>query len=220
MQEIILFLGGITVGVIGVLFGGSAFIGLALFQFLFPTFTFAQILGNYRMGSLTRGVASTVGTKEHIDVKKNLIILIPFVIASAIGVLAISKLDQSYLAYAVVLAILVSELSPKLAPLINKKRRGVASFILGIYSGLISAGTGLFLFALTRTAYPKKEDIVHAKIQARFIELAGIFLVIGVHVWNGDLIWQVFLPWAGGTMIGGYIGAILLKRFKIGRAHV
>lgn len=212
-QFLILLAAGLVIGAIGVLFGGSSFLALPVYQILFPEFSYAQIMGNIRVGSLTRSAASTWSTFKQIDFKKLLSVLIPFLITAVIGVFLISKLDQSYLFYAVLAAILLTEISPYLARWVNEKTRVFFSLILGLYYGFIGAGSGLLIFALLRTLYPQKAQIAHAKIQARFIEALGVALVLLVHILNGDLLWLVWLPWALGAFIGGFIGARILKSF-------
>ncbi len=59
MEYLYLFIGGLLVGAIGVVFGGSAFLAIPLMQTLFPGFSFGDVLGNVRVGSLGRSLAST-----------------------------------------------------------------------------------------------------------------------------------------------------------------
>jgi uncharacterized membrane protein YfcA len=214
VTELILFSLGLLVAIVGVVLGGAAFLAIPIFQVFFPGFTYGDIMGNMRVGSFARGLASTWSTRKHIHFKEVVSILIPFSLSAIVGVMAIAKLDQSYLFYAVILAIFVSELSPRIAHLITKKTRTVFSMILGLYFGFIGAGSGILIFGLLRTMYPEKKDIVHAKIQARFIELMGVIMLLVVHFYNGNLKIEAWLPWALGSLVGGYIGGYILKHFK------
>ena len=130
MDQVLLFLSGLAIGIIAVLFGGSMFLSIPIFQFMFPGMTYGQIVGNLKLGSLFRGLASSKSTWEHIDIKGTLGILIPFVISSIISTALISRVDQSYLFYAVIAAILLTELSPRIAHLINKRTRFIFSVLL------------------------------------------------------------------------------------------
>lgn len=217
---LLMLIAGVVIGAIGVLFGGSSFLAIPVFQLFYPGFSYAQIMGNIRVGSLGRSFSSTISTFKHIEFKRLLPIFIPFAITSIVGVFLISKLEQDHLVYAIIAAILLTELSPKLAHLVNEKTRIVASALLGLYYGLIGAGSGLLIFALLRTVYTEKTDIAHAKIQARFIETIGVVLVLIVHLLNGDLIMDAFLPWTIGSVFGGVLGAVVLKRFKRASAGV
>lgn len=217
---ILMLIAGAVIGTIGVLFGGSSFLAIPVFQLFYPGFSYAQIMGNIRVGSLGRSLSTTVSTFKHIEFKRLFPIFIPFAITSIIGVFLISKLEQDHLIFAIIAAILLTELSPKLAHLVNEKTQIVVSALLGLYYGLIGAGSGLLIFALLRTVYTKRTDIAHAKIQARFIETIGVVLVLIVHVINGDLVLNAFLPWTIGCFFGGVLGALILKRFKRASAGV
>lgn len=212
MEYLWLFLGGLFVGAIGVVFGGSAFLAIPLMQFLFPAFSFGDVLGNVRTGSLARSLASTTSTRKHINYKKALVILVPFVIASVCGLLIVASLDQSYLLYAILLAIFFSEFSPKVAHLINNKTRFFFSVLLGLYQGVISAGSSIMLVALLRTIYPREDQIVFVKIQARFIEMSGVILLVAIHVFKGNIIFPVWLFYSLGAGIGGFLGGRFLAK--------
>ncbi len=211
-QYIIIFLSSIGIGIIGVLFGGSMFLSIPLLQTFFPGLSYGQIVGNIKVGSLARGVASTIGTWKKIDIKETLSITIPFVIASIIGTATIAKVDQSYLIFAIIGAIFLSELSPKIAHLITRKTRIVFSILLGLYTGFIGAGISILLVALLRTAFPKNKQIVFVKIQARFIETIGTISVVIAHIYYGNILFPLWLLWGSGMFIGGYIGGHTLKK--------
>ncbi|MCK9186206.1 sulfite exporter TauE/SafE family protein [Candidatus Gracilibacteria bacterium] len=212
MEYIILIASGILIGIIGVVFGGSMLLSMPLFQILFPTFSYGQIIGNIQAGSLARGIASTISTRKHLDLKKLIPITILFIIGSASGSALIAKLDQKYLVFAIIIAIILSELSPKIAPLINNKTRYIASLFVGLYVGTIAAGSSIMLFALLRTVFHEKDQIVTAKIQARFIETLGIITVVITHIFYGNIIFPVWIFWAIGSFIGGLLGGAILKK--------
>jgi uncharacterized membrane protein YfcA len=212
MEYQILFGAGIIVGIIGVIFGGSMFLSIPIFQQLFPGMAYGHIVGNIKVGSLSRGIASSLKTWKKINPKDALSIAIPFIVASIIGTATIAKLDQSFLIYGVITAILFSEISPHISHLVNKRSRILFSVIAGLYNGLIGAGIGILLVAILRTIFPKNEEIIFVKIQARFIEmLAGITVVIA-HIYYGNILFPVWLVWALGSLIGGIVGGSILKK--------
>ncbi|MBD3331187.1 TSUP family transporter [Candidatus Peregrinibacteria bacterium] len=212
MEYILLLIGSFIIGIIGVVFGGSMFLSLPFWQFLFPGFNYGQIVGNVKVGSLVRGIASSMSTWKKIDFSSSLQILIPFVISSILGTMIIAKLDQKFLIFAIIGAIFLSESSPHIAHLINKKTRIFFSVLLGIYTGFIGAGVSILLVALLRTAFPKNEQIVFIKIQARFIEAAGAIAAVTAHIWYGNIIFPYWLVWSIGMFLGGYLGGTVLKR--------
>jgi len=196
------------------------FISIPFLQILFPGLSYGQTIGNIKIGSFTRSLASTISTWKQIKFKEIGIFIAPFIIGSIIGSASIAKLDQKYLIIAVLIAIGLSELSPYLAKFINKKTRFIASILLGIYTGFIGAGIGILIVALLRTLFPKNEQIIFVKIQARFIEATGTIAAIITHIYYGNIIFPIWLLFAAGTFIGGYLGGTLLKRTtKIAPKH-
>ncbi|MFC1616043.1 TSUP family transporter [Patescibacteria group bacterium] len=212
MEYIVILIGGFIIGIIGVIFGGSMFLSLPFWQTMFPTISYGQVVGNIKVGSFFRGFASTLSTWKKINLKQNLIIIIPFVVSSIIGTMAIAKLDQNFLIYGVVGAIILSEISPKLAHLVNNKTRIIFAILLGLYTGFIGAGISILLVALLRTIFPKNNQIVFVKIQARFIETTASLFVIMAHIYYGNIIFPLWLLWAGGMFAGGYLGGHILKK--------
>ena len=188
------------------------FLSIPFWQGLFPGFNYGQIIGNIKIGSFTRSLASTISTWKHIKFREVAIFIVPFVMGSIIGSASIAKLDQKYLFIAVIIAIILSEISPHIAHLINKKTRFIASIFLGIYTGFIGAGIGILLVALLRTIFPKNEQIIFVKIQARFIEATGTIAAIATHIYYGNIVFPFWLCFGAGTFLGGYLGGIILKR--------
>jgi len=212
MEYLLLFISGILIGTIGVLFGGSMFLSLPLWQFFFPGMNYGQIIGNLKTGSLSRGFASSFSTWKKINLNEAITIIVPFVISSIISTATIAKVDQKYLIYAILVAIVFSELSPKLAKFINKRTRIVFSILLGFYAGFIGAGIGIMLVALLRTIFPSTSQIIFVKIQARFVETVSTIFVVFAHIYYGNIIWPIWIIWAAGTLLGGYIGGHTLKK--------
>jgi uncharacterized membrane protein YfcA len=128
---------------------------------------------------------------------------VPLVIGTVLGVMVIAHLHQRWMLPAIVAAIALSELAPRLAKRITKGSFQAAALATGAYAGFLGAGIGIILVALFRLKHPAVERIAHVKIQARFIEwLIGIVAVIA-HYFHGNLILALWLVWSVGSFAGG-----------------
>lgn len=212
MENLIILIGGIVIGTLGATLGATMFIAAPFWQIMFPHFTYGQILGNLKIGSFTRGIASTWSTRKKIKIKETLVPSALLALGTIISSLFIADLDQKYLLVAVVFSIVISELSPKIAHLITPRTRLICSFLIGIYMGILGAGTSLLLIALMRTIYKKPEELATAKIQALFIETIGITAATIILLSQSTLVYPYWAFWAIGSFIGGYIGGNLLNK--------
>lgn len=212
MNDLLILIGGIFIGIIGATIGGTMFISVPFWQLLFPNFNYGQIVGNIKVGSLARGIASTWSTRKNIRFKETLLPSIFLSIGTIISSFFIANLDQKYLLIAVIISIIVSELSPKIAHLIKPKTRLLFSLLLGIYMGIFGAGISLLLVALMRTIYKSQEEIALAKIQARFIETVGTIAAVAILIFQNSIVAPYWIYWAIGSFIGGYIGGHILNK--------
>lgn len=214
IEQGMLIVGGIIIGIVGVLFGGSMFFSIPLVQVLFPEISFGAVIGNIKTGSFFRGLGSTISTRKKIDYKKGALISIPLIVGTILGVLLISKLDQSWVLPVIIVAVILAELAPRVAKYVTKEKFYALSVALGAYAGILGAGIGIFLIALLRTRFVKDSHIAHIKIQARFIEFLLVITAVIVHYLQNDLILSVWLPWSVGSIAGGIIGGMLLKKIQ------
>jgi len=211
-SSLILIGGGFVVGILSVVLGGGMFFSVPLMQWLFPGVAFGAIVGNIKVGSFFRAVGSTWSTHEHIEYRKNIGISVFAFVGTVIGALLISHLSQSWLLPATILAVLVAEFAPRLSHLITKRTFHFASFISGLYAGTFGAGLGIILVALLRLKHPEDTHIAHVKVQARFVELLLTVSAVATHWAAGNLMLAIWLPWAVGSIVGGIVGGLLLKR--------
>lgn len=211
-NEIIILIGGLIIGAVSSVFGGGMFLAIPLWQFIFPQINYGKVIGNIKVGSFFRGLFGILATRKEIHFKSMMPITIIFTLSSIVGSFFIASLDQKYLFFAIVLAIILSEFSPKIAHLINKKTQLSFSILLGIYNGLSGAGIGILLPALLRTSHPHDHQIVHVKIQAQFIETVGTFFAILFHFYYGNILFPIWIIWSIGMSCGGYIGSHFLKK--------
>jgi hypothetical protein len=169
-ETALLLVGGFVVGIFSVIIGGGFFISIPLLQFLFPSVSYGAIVGNLKVGSFFRGIGSTITNRKEIDWLGNLLWSVPLVIGTVLGVMVIAHLHQRWMLPAIVAAIALSELAPRLAKRITKGSFQAAALATGAYAGFLGAGIGIILVALFRLKHPAVERIAHVKIQARFIE--------------------------------------------------
>ncbi len=213
MLETALFLGGILLGIYGVVLGGAMFLAAPLFQLMFPEASLGQIIGNIKIGSIARGLTSSWTTWPHIKPYSALILAIPFAAGAACGAWLISDLNQYWMIAAMVGAIIACEATPRLQLYANSGPYYLLAFLAGLYGGVFGAGLALLIVALLRLHHPENESIAAVKIQARFIELLITASAILAHFWVGNLVARLFLPWSLGSLIGGFVGGIILARF-------
>lgn len=212
MNELLIFSGGVIIGALGVLVGATLFLTIPFLQLVSPGISYAQIISNGKVGSFFRGIASSLSTFKQIDLKTVLASIIPFMVGTAIGSFLTTKIDQNLLLPIIIGAIIISELSPCIAHLINKKTRFIFSFIIGIYGGFIGAGISILIIALLRTSFPKDEHLVFVRIQSGVVELLGTSVIFMVNLFYGNILWPLVFYWSLGMFIGGYLGGVLLKK--------
>ena len=203
---------GILIGIFAVVIGGGMFFSVPLLQILFPEASFGVIVGNLKVGSWFRGLASTWATRKNIDWKNNLIISVPLLLGTVLGVSIISQLDQKWILPAIIFAVILAEVAPKIADKISQKTFYFASVLIGIYAGFLGAGIGVLLLALFRIKFPKDKDIARVKIQARFVEWVLVFVAVGMHAYHQNLVLKIWLAWSIGSLFGGFIGGKILHK--------
>src|SRR5262245_22434122 len=150
----LLLVGGFVVGIFCVIIGGGFFLSIPLLQFLFPSGSYGAIVGNLKVGSFFRGIGSTITNRKEIDWLGNLLWSVPLVIGTVLGVMVIAHLHQRWMLPAIVAAIALSELAPRLAKRIPKGSFQAASFATGAYAGFLGAGIGLSLVAALSSHHP------------------------------------------------------------------
>jgi hypothetical protein len=214
-QALFLAGAGFVLGAFSIVVGGGMFFSVPLMQWLFPGVTFGAIIGNIKVGSFFRSFASTVSTHSHIEYKQNFKLAAIGFIGATLGASTIANLDQRWLFPAIIVAVTLATVAPKLAHKITDKTYYFAAFLTGLYSGFFGAGVGIFMIALLRLKHPADTDIALVKIQARFVEWLMIITAMVTHLFHGNIIAHIALPWAAGSLLGGYYGGVLLK--KMGR---
>jgi len=205
---------GIIIGSIGVLFGGTMFLSLPLFQLLIPGVSSGSIIGNIKVGSFFRGIGSTLATWKIIHWKENFVLSLILSLGAIFGVSVIAQIDQKWIFPMVCMAIILTESAPFFTKFFASQKTFFASvFLVGIYQGVLGAGISVFLLALLRIKEPDETQITRLRIQANYIEWFTTFVVVIASFFYNTLIFSVFLPWSMGSLLGGYLGSFLLHSF-------
>lgn len=196
----IIFISAIVIGIFAVVMGGTLFLSFPLFQILFPEMSLGAIIGNIKLGSIFRNASALLPLYKKLDTQ--VLWLAPVLcLGSVIGSLQIVTVSQSIVPAVLLLGLCVHEYSKKLQ-LTRNVYWGVV-FLIGVYGGLFGAGIMLLILALLGLRHV---DLVDARANALLLELLlGITAV--ATFWHFNLInWPLTLTWAGGGMIGGFIG--------------
>lgn len=202
----ILFFSAIIIGIFAVLFGGTLFLSLPLFQILFPEMAFGALVGNIKLGSIVRNLAAIVPLRKHLDTH---IWILGAVLAagSILGATFIAEASLNWIPFALLVGLLISEHSKFLT--IPKQLFWVTAFITGIYGGIIGAGIMLLIIALLQLRY---QHLVSARANAVALELSVSIVAVLIFI-RFDLIdWHIAFIWATGGIIGGYIGGLLINK--------
>lgn len=214
-EAVVLLGAGFIIGIFAIIMGGTMFFSVPLMQALFPEIAFGAVVGNLKVGSLMSFTGSIISTHKKINYTENLKVAAFAFPGAVLGASIISHLDQRWIFPVIIVAIALSVLAPKIAHLVTRKTFHLASFLTGIYAGFFGAGVGLIFFALLRLKYTEDHQIALTKIQVRFVEWMMVIAAVATHYLHGNLIAAIWLPWASGALVGGFIGGLLLE--KMGR---
>jgi len=201
----IIFVSAIAIGVFAVVMGGTLFLSLPLFQILFPEMSLGAIIGNIKLGSIFRNATALVPLYTQLD--KKVLWLAPILcLGSIVGSWQIVSVSPIIVPLVLILGLLVHEYGKKLK-LPPYLFWGV-TFLVGFYGGIFGAGIMLLLLSLLQLRYTSVTD---ARANALLLELL-VSTVAVMTFWHFDLInWRIAIVWAGGGMIGGLIGGLLIK---------
>ena len=80
----------------------------------------------------------------------------------------------------------------------------------GVSSGLFGAGGGV-LVVLFITLYLHQDQHI-AQATAISITFVASIISFGIYYFHGNIDWQLIIPVTLGSMVGGYLGAKLMKK--------
>lgn len=87
-----------------------------------------------------------------------------------------------------------------------------AGLVVGFINGFMGAGGGMILVPILTLLLKMDSRVAHST--AVFV-IAPICLVSGItYIIKGVVDWQILLPVAIGTLVGGVVGTFLLKKLK------
>ncbi|MCR9271117.1 MAG: hypothetical protein NXH72_14085 [Hyphomonadaceae bacterium] len=214
---------GFFVGVFGVVFGASMFLALPIFQLMFPgTANIGVLVGSIKVGSLARGIGSSLATREHLK-QPGLRRYAPVFLGVLIGVLLISSLTKEFIVPVLLIAIGVTAYARAISKWIISRPGlpALVGLLVGIYIGFFGAGAALLIMAVIRIyeleEYGDDDKLILLQMQSRYLELLlGVLAVVG-HIAVGTLIfgdWPMWLWWAIGSFFGGVVGGLLLTALR------
>ena len=198
----------VVIGIFAVLFGGTMFLSLPLFQILFPQLPLASIVANIKFGSVWRNAIAVYGDRQAINFG-TIMLIIPLGVGSAIGALAVGAMTKVVVPLILVIGWVLSERAKFIK--ISRRSFWVGAFLVGFYGGIFGAGIFLVIIALLQLKN-NNMDLIEARTNALFYEMLLSAVAVVTFLVAGLLTWDIALVWAGGGLIGGYIGGKLVKR--------
>ncbi len=206
MNELILIITGTIVGAISVVVGGGFFWSIPIWQLLFPEVSMGVLIGNLKVGSVFRGLGSTVVNRDQFDWKETIWLAWPMLIGTTIGVSVIAQLDQRWTIVGLVTAVLVTEYAEWLSKRVTQTHFIIGSLLMGLYAGFLGAGVGVIIVALLRLKHPADEKIARVKSQGRVLELFMGIIAVVAHFLHGNLVSSMWIWWSIGSVLGGVLG--------------
>lgn len=206
-----LFLGGIPIGMYAFMIGGAMFLSIPFFQLLFPEFTMGALLGNIRIGSAIRTISGSWSLRKHIHYKASVKTVIPLCIGALLGAFGVASISQSFVLPAILVAIVLSENAKWISDHLSQKHIFLITLLLGIFGGILGAGIGLILLALSRIQIPDDTKIVDVRANAVFMELFLHWFAVIAFFIQGVMMPEIWVPWAAGSFTGGLIGGTLVQ---------
>lgn len=201
----LLIVSAVVIGIFAVVFGGTLFLSLPLFQILFPDMVLGALVGNLKFGSVLRNATALVPLRKELDPS-----VWPLGLAlcagSLIGAIGIANLTQMIVPIVLVVGILVSENAKRIT--IPEAGFWIGAFLVGVYGGILGAGIMLLVLALLQIHYM---EITAARANALMLEMCLSAIAVVVFIGFDLLSWPIAITWAIGGMAGGYLGGHIVK---------
>ena len=221
----LLFIAGLVAGTLNVVAGGGSFLPLPVLIFLGLPPSLAN--GTNRVGILLQNVAAVGSFRRYGLFDRSAVLWagVPATLGGAVGAaLALAISDR---AFQQILAFLMVALSlwtlwspakrrpdqdgdgPVAAAIPRWLVLSAGFFGAGIYGGFVQAGVGYLVLAVTTAA---GLDLVKGNAVKVTAILCMTALALGIFAWQGRVDWLLGLVLAGGTILGGILGARLTVR--------
>lgn len=216
-EALLLGAGGLAAGVINTMAGGGSMLTV-------PLLVLAGVPGNdangsNRLGILTSNAAAVASFRRlgiGRDGRSYLPILIPVVVGSLVGSIAISRLtDETFetvFGLLMIPLIILSIRKPRVASADERWSTPVTVLVflvIGMYGGAVQAGVGLVLLAaLTRAGF----DLVTANSVKVLVNVVVTTIALPVFIIQGHVQWIPAALLAVGFTAGGSAGAHMTVR--------
>ena len=216
----LLFLAGCVAGAVNVMAGGGSFLTLPILIFLGLPAGVAN--GTNRVGILIQNIGAVWSFERHgvLDRRALMWAAAPATLGAVLGTWA--ALRVSDVAFERILASLMLAISlwtlwsrgekrARQAPASEVRvapglATGAAFFAVGIYGGFVQAGVGFFILAATTMA---GLDLVRGNAVKVLSILCFTALSLAIFAFHGRVDWPIGVVLAGGTVLGGLVGARL-----------
>lgn len=203
----LLFFGAaVVIGIFAVVFGGTLFLSLPLFQVLFPELALASMIGSIKFGSIWRNAAAVFQRRAEIDLSV-LRLLTPLLVGSIAGAIAVTEMTRVVVPAVLAVGFLLSEYSKRIR--LSERFFFLGSLLIGFYGGIFGAGILLLIIALLQV---RMTSIVYARTNALMLEMLLGVGAVGVFIYGGFIDWSIALWWTAGGVVGGYLGGIIIGR--------
>ncbi len=216
----LLFIAGLVAGTLNVIAGGGSFLTLPVLIFLGLPPGLAN--GTNRVGIMLQNVAAVSSFRRYGLFDRSAVLWAgaPATLGGGLGaLLALAISDRAFqqiLAFLMVAISLWTLWSPskgqagQQGPAVAGAPRSLVLaagfFGAGIYGGFVQAGVGYLVLAVTTAA---GLDLVKGNAVKVTAILCMTALALAVFAWQGRVDWFLGLVLAGGTILGGILGARL-----------
>jgi uncharacterized membrane protein YfcA len=218
-------LAGVAAGAINAVVGSGTLITFpTLLAFGFPAVT-ANVSNN--IGLVPGGVSATWGYREELlGQRRRMAMLAPMSLLGAVtGALLLLRLPAEafqtivpvLLAVSIVLVIAQPRMQAAVAA--HRERHGTTAglghdllamggtYLAGVYGGYFGAAQGVLLIGLLGSLLPESLQRVNAIKNLLSLVVNGVAAVVFVLVAFGRIDWRVVALIAGGSLVGGFLGA-------------
>ena len=224
---VLLFATGILAAMLNVVAGGGSFLTLPILIFMGLPPVVAN--GTNRVGILTQNVAAVWSFRRDGVHEPSWILSggIPATIGTALGTLIATRISDDTFKQILSALMIVMSLWTLWDPIRPRataaKPAGDAArigpgvmfglFLASIYGGFVQAGVGFLLLIVTTLA---GYDLVRGNSLKVLCVLISTPLSLAIFAWQGQVSWIQGLTLAGGTLLGGFLGA----RLTVLKGHV
>ena len=222
IEIIALIVSGVLVGFINTLAGGGSIISLSILMFLGLPASIANGTNRIAILGQTLTAATSFKHQKVLELRKGIILGIPAIIGSMIGVWIAVDINEKVFEIAIAVIMLFMMFFILFKPdkflygrkeLMEKKigfTQILIFFLIGIYGGFIHVGVGYFLLAgiVVGAGY----DLVKANAIKVLIILLYTPFTLVIFILDDQINWRYGLTMAIGTLVGAYIASRLAVR--------